>query len=413
MAGPSKLIIVMKGYPRLSETFIAQELLGLQKLGLTFDIWALRKPTDDKVHALHEAISAPVFYLPEYLHRGIWRVFKAYLHWRRHPHFKTLWAVFRRDFARDRSIDRVRRLGQALVLAREADCNGTLFYVHFLHTPASVTRYAALLVDRPWCFSAHAKDIWTTQDWEKSEKIADAAFGVTCTAFGARHLQALASDTGKVDLVYHGLDLSRFPPPPARSMSRVNDKIHIVSVGRLVEKKGYALLLEALAGLPAHHDWTFTHIGGGALSDDLRKMAQSHGIGARITWLGAQSQDRVVDLLREGDVFVLPSRIAKDGDRDGLPNVLMEAASQKCPIVSTKVAAITEFISDETFGYLAEADNVASLAHQLSAALSEPEERTQKAERLYARLTSSFTFDAGLRHLAKRLHDAMDDRHGL
>ena len=85
---------------------------------------------------------------------------------------------------------------------------------HYLHTPASVVRYAALLTGRTWTFSAHAKDIWTTPDWEKREKLAEALWGVTCTAQGAQHLQALGPAPDQVTLVYHGLDLSRFPAPP-------------------------------------------------------------------------------------------------------------------------------------------------------------------------------------------------------
>ena len=105
----------------------------------------------------------------------------------------------------------MRRLGQAFVIARELGDDIGHLHVHYLHTPASVVRYAAVLTGRTWTFSAHAKDIWTTPDWEKREKLADALWGVTCTREGARHLGALAPEPARVALVYHGLDLARFP----------------------------------------------------------------------------------------------------------------------------------------------------------------------------------------------------------
>lgn len=409
-----KLAIVMKGYPRLSETFIAQELHGLETLGFTFDIWALRHPTDSKMHTLHEAIKAPAHYLPEYLHHAPFRVMRGLFHWFGNPNFNQLCRLFIKDFYRDFTIDRIRRFGQALVLARELDPQTTLIYVHFLHTPASVARYAALLLGIKWGFSAHAKDIWTLSEWEKSEKIADATFGLTCTAYGLSHLKSLADRQDKVNCAYHGLDLDRFPPPPERR--QMNDghdllnPVRIISVGRLVEKKGYDVLLNALSMLPHECAWEFRHIGDGVKANELNALADQLGLSERIVWLGAQSQDKVIELLRSADLFVLPSRIAKDGDRDGLPNVLMEAASQKCPVVTTKVSAITEFVTDERLGYLSKADDARALALELKEAIDNPKQRQEKATRLYEMLKSDFSFQSGLHHITKRLKMAMGIR---
>src|SRR5690606_38831619 len=102
--------------------------------------------------------------------------------------------------------------GQAAVLAAELEPDTAMIYAHFLHTPASVARYAAIMRGLPWAVSAHAKDIWTSPEWEKAEKLADCAWAVTCTAMNRDHLAALAPP-GRVDLLYHGLDLSRFPDP--------------------------------------------------------------------------------------------------------------------------------------------------------------------------------------------------------
>ena len=146
-------------------------------------------------------------------------------------------------------------------------------YAHFLHTPSSVARYAAILRGQPWSFSAHAKDIWTSQEWELREKLTPAThgadFGATCTAIGADFLRGLADDPARVDLVYHGLDLARFPAPPERALRTPEAPLRMMSVGRLVEKKGFDRLIEALALLPAELNWHWTHIGGGTLAAAL------------------------------------------------------------------------------------------------------------------------------------------------
>ncbi|MET0257792.1 MAG: colanic acid biosynthesis glycosyltransferase WcaL, partial [Methylobacterium sp.] len=137
--------MVVKGYPRLSETFIAQEILALEQAGLPIEIWSLRRPTDGAVHELHRRIRASVHYLPEYLYQGPMRVLKG-LGWAiRQPGFAAFRAQAWRDLRRDVSASRGRRIGQALVLARELDPAVRHLHAHFLHTPASVTRYAALL----------------------------------------------------------------------------------------------------------------------------------------------------------------------------------------------------------------------------------------------------------------------------
>jgi hypothetical protein len=162
-----RLAIVVKGWPRLSETFIAQELVALEASGIAFEIWSLRHPTDRKRHPLHDRLSAPVHYLPEYLRDEPLRVLRGLLHAATLPGFRAALCALRADYARDRTPNRLRRFGQACVLARELSPDATGFYAHFLHTPASVTRYAAILRGLPWSFSAHAKDIWTSPDWEK------------------------------------------------------------------------------------------------------------------------------------------------------------------------------------------------------------------------------------------------------
>lgn len=399
-AGPTpRIAVAMKGYPRLSETFIAQELLGLQQRGLPFEIWSLRHPTDAAKHVMHQQITAPVRYLPEYLHDEPARVGRGLLAALLRPGLLRLLPVFLRDLARDRTRNRWRRFGQACVMARELPRETRHLHVHYLHTPASVIRYAALLGGLTWSFSAHAKDIWTTEDWEKREKIASAAWGVTCTRDGHRELERLSDRPDKVALLYHGLDLGRFPAPRARSLrdgTDPADPMRFVTIGRAVAKKGFDDLLEALGKLPCTLNWRLTHIGGGEKLKALQVQAQALGLDDRITWAGPKAQDEVIAALRAADLFVLPSKEAGDGDRDGLPNVVMEAASQGLPIVATDFAGIPEFVRDGVEGLLVPPGDVAALAGALNALAGSPEKRAALGDAAYARLTHDFSAGAGL-----------------
>ena len=407
-----KVAFVLKGYPRLSETFIAQEIRALERRGLEITIVSLRHPTDPEAHPVHQEIAAPLLYLPEYLYQEPRRVLRAWWRVRRRPGYRAARGAWLRDLWRDPTPNRVRRFGQALVLAAELDPGIGRLHAHFIHTPASVTRYAGLLTGRPWTCSAHAKDIWTTPDWEKREKLAAADWTVTCTAYGAAHLSALAEGDGdagggEVALVYHGLDLTRFPPPPeapdrARDGGDPAAPVVLLSVGRAVEKKGFDVLLRALAALPAERAWRLVHIGGGPLYQNLRQQARDLGLEGRIEWRGALAQAEVLAAYRAADLFVLASRVAGDGDRDGLPNVLVEAQSQELACVATEVAAIPELIEPEATGLLVPPEDPARLAAALDRLIRDPALRRRLGQAAARRVRQAFDLEACVGDLALR-----------
>ncbi|MBK8175446.1 MAG: glycosyltransferase family 4 protein [Rhodospirillales bacterium] len=397
---------VLKGYPRLSETFIAQEILGLEQRGLDIRLFSMRRPTDPTIHPIHREIRAPVAYLPEYLHDEPLRVLRAWRAVRRRRGYASARAAFLRDLARDPSRNRLRRFGQAMVLAAELPGDVGWLHAHFLHTPASVTRYAARMTGLPWSASAHAKDVWTTPEWDKREKLADCRWLVTCTRLNAEHLGALAPARGHVELLYHGLDLVRFARPdgrrPARDGKDQNDPVIVLSVGRLVEKKGYAVLLAALAHLPDDLAWRFVHIGGGPLANLLVAQAIRLGIADRIDWRGAQPQDVVLGAYRAADLFALACRVADDGDRDGLPNVLMEAQSQGLACVATTISAIPELIDTDETGCLVSPDDPIALALAIERLIRFPDLRARIGSAGRRVVSTRFSFDRGVERLARR-----------
>ncbi|MCD7109234.1 glycosyltransferase family 4 protein [Rhizobium sp. DKSPLA3] len=398
-----KIVVILKGYPRLSETFIAQELLGLEQSGLELSLISMRHPTDRKRHPVHDEIRAPVLYLPEYLHQEPLRVLRGLWAAVRRPGFRTAFAAFRRDLARDISRNRVRRFGQAAVLAAEWPEGGNWLHAHFIHTPASVAAYTSLLTGIPWTCSAHAKDIWTSPDWELADKLATNRWTVTCTESGFHHLRTLAADRTTVHLSYHGLDLARFAPftQPRRPHdgSDLADPVVILSVGRAVEKKGYDLLLKALASLPADLAWRFVHIGGGTLAKSLKDMATDLGIADRIDWLGAMAQEDVLARYRASDIFALACRIGADGDRDGLPNVIVEASSQRLVCLSTTISGVPELLSDGENGLLVPPEDPEAIANALERAIRDPELRKRLGDAAERRVRQDFDYHTSITQL--------------
>ncbi len=378
------LAVVLKGYPRLSETFIAQEILNLQKAGTNLQLVSLRHPTDSKRHPVHHEIKAPVMYLPEYVHDEWARCITAWTKARKLSGYKQARSIWLRDLWRDKTRNRVRRFVQAMVAAAELNEDVNRLYGHFIHTPGSVTRYAAIMRGLPFSFSAHAKDIWTSPDWELSEKLNDADWTVTCTAGGANHLASLAKSEDKVRLVYHGLDLERFPvpdrPEQKRDGSDAANPVQFLSVGRAVEKKGLDTLLSAFSRLPAALHWQWTHIAGGPLLSELKQQAEDLGLSDKVKFLGSQAQSRVLQSYNESDLFVLPCRIAEDGDRDGLPNVIVEAQSQRLPVISTPISGIPELIEDGENGLLVTPNDPDKLAVALETLSKNPTLRNKMGQ---------------------------------
>ncbi len=402
-----KIAVVLKGYPRLSETFIAQEIRALELRGFKLYLFSLRHPYDPATHPIHAEIEANVAYLPEYVKDDVVRVVRAWWRVRKFPGYKKARRHFLKDLKRDLSSNRCRRFAQALVLADEVPESVGLYYAHFMHTPSSVTYYASMINGVPWSISAHAKDIWTIDEWEKREKLDSCAWLVTCTRANQEHLSGLTDDKARVSLLYHGLDFKRFDAPAVKADERdgsdPGEPVRMISVGRAVDKKGYDFLIEALSQLPADINWEFSHIGGGELLGKLQQQAHSLKIDHRIRWLGALPQSDVLALYRQADLFVLPSRISVDGDRDGLPNVLMEAQSQRLACLSTDISGIPELIIHRQTGWLVPQQDVPALAKALVKLITQPRLRQQLAQAGYTRVKKHFSLDAGIDQLVKKL----------
>ena len=411
MSSKKRIGVVLKGYPRLSETFIAQEILELERAGFDLSIISLRHPTDNHTHPVHAEIKAPKYYLPEYIYQEILRVWWAKINCTFKLGFWKTLPVFFKDWVRDPSANRIRRWGQAMVLAHEYANDCDHIYAHFLHTPCSVARYAALISGKSFSISAHAKDIWTSPEWEMREKLSDCDWLVTCTEGGADYLSTLAPQ-GRVHLVYHGLDLSRFPPSKkAKSKNDGSTKaktIRLVTVGRAVAKKGIDTLLHALAKLPDNLHWQWTHIGGGPLKGNLEELAAELGIASKCDFKGALPQSEVLENYGKSDLFILPSRIDETGDRDGLPNVIVEAQSQGMAVISTNISGIPELIQNDSNGILIQPDKVDDLASAIEKLGCNPNLRNKMGKTGEDKVRSQFSHKQTIGDIISLLNQSLE-----
>lgn len=396
---------ILKGYPRLSETFIAQEILELERCGFNLHIFSLRPPREKVRHKINDQIKAQITYLPEHLSSDPLRTFSSLYSLLGRKNFYTAFAKFLTDCRYSFSWDRVLRFAQAVVLASGSETNLTGLHAHFLHSPATVARYASIILGLNWSCSAHAVDIWTLEDLEIRRKLEHMQWLVTCTQTGKQHLAKLSDAPDKLHLVYHGIDLERFSSPKIKCRAedgvQEDEPVILLSVGRLVEKKGYDILLEALAGLPRQLNWQWIHVGDGVLERDLNKLAEKHKLTDRISWLGPRIQEEVLELYRKSDIFILPSRIAANGDRDGLPNVLMEAQSQAVVCLTTNVSAIPELIENDVTGILVPPDNTEALKNGLLKLIEQPELRQKLGRAGQKRVATDFAHTNGIRIISQ------------
>ena len=186
------------------------------------------------------------------------------------------------------------------------------------------------------------------------------------------------------------------------------DLLRLLSVGRAVKKKGFSVLIEALSNIPKNINWHWTHIGGGSELEKLQKLSHKLGLTEKITWRGAQPQNGVFEAYENSDLFIMPSIIATDGDRDGLPNVLMEAASKKVCCIATNLPGITEFIRHDETGWIVPSKNSKELTRSIISLSQDPAKRVRLAESANKLLATHFSHSKNVQDIIKLLKSDLD-----
>ncbi len=368
-SGRPVLGMILKGYPRISETFISNEILLLESLGFSIHLFSMRRPRESFTHGSVDDIRAPVDYLPEEILVGFFPLVyhNIRLACRRPRRYLDAAKTAVRRFLRTRKSATVKHLLQAGYLVDKLlpGRNIIHFHAHFAHSPASVAMFAGRLSGIPFSFTAHAKDIYTSDPRQIREKMALSRFVVTCTDYNRRRLIGIrAGGHTPVYRVYHGIDLRLFAPPHRKKMPQ--PPYRILTIARLVPKKGLKTVYNALwilknRGIRFRH----TLIGDGDDREEILAFIEALGLNDACRWLGTLPHERVLFHYNIADLFVLGCEIAANGDRDGIPNVYIEAMAMNVPVAGTRVSAVPELISDGRTGLLVSPGSAEALARAM------------------------------------------------
>jgi len=398
--------MILKGYPRVSETFISNEILLLEKQDFRLRLFSMRRPREKFTHASVKKIRAPVDYLPHslflYFPQLVYHNLR--LAFERPRRYGRAAALAWRRLLRNRRIATIKHLFQAGYLVRRLlPGSGVLhLHAHFAHSPTSVAMFASLMADIPFSFTAHAKDIYTSDAEQLREKMALARFVVTCTEYNRRHLLETAQGKTAVERIYHGIDLSLFSNRDGiRPQSA--PPFEILTVARITPKKGLSTVYRALR-LMRDQGTAFRHtlIGDGEDRKKILGLIGELGLGDSARWLGTRPHEVVLEHYRRADLFVLGCEVAPNGDRDGIPNVLLECMAMGVPVVTTRVSAIPELVEDGETGLLVPPGDPAEMARAMARLLKDPDFRAQIIGAARKRVAAEFDNRTLIERLADR-----------
>ena len=396
---------VLKTYPKLSETFILGEILGLEKLGLPLHILSLQRPTDAISHAAIASVQAAVSYvLAPSLGCALRLAYEQLCLAASSPRRYAQALLFAFSRAEEGGFAQLLQAGTLALAARRAGIEH--LHAHFASEPAAVAELAHKLTGMSYSISAHAKDIYLSPPEVLAPKLAGASFTVTCTEYNRRHLASLAGAGTRVLRMYHGVDIDRFRPANVRPHSQPP---LILSVGRLREKKGFATLIEACSCLVDQGvRFQCQIVGYGPDAAKLQAMIDERGLAPLVTLARKLTHEQLIERYQAASVFALPCQIAADGDRDGIPNVLLEAMATQLPIVSTPVSGIPEVVEHGISGLLVPPEEPSALAASIATLIADPDLRARLGRAGRALVAQRFSSDANLELLRDLLKSATE-----
>jgi len=386
-------------FPSLTMTFVYREIMALRAMGVNIDTFSIWKPNPTKVSQEARHLIDTTFYI---LPLSWFKFLKAHLYFLLtcpHKYVPTLFYVLTRPGMK--FSHRRRTFFQflyAVYLATEIKKRGIQhIHAHFALNAATVALVISRLLDITYSLTAHANDIFDDPVLLK-EKLENAKFAITISDYNKQYLQQFVS-ADKIYIVYYGLDLDRFVPLSECTTGSVPI---IFSIGRLVEKKGFPYLIEACQILvKRNYHFKCEIVGEGPQRDMLQKMIAEAHLEGIVSLEGAVLQENLLDYWRKATIFVLPCVIGEDGDRDGMPNVLIEAMALQVPVISTSIVGIPEFIQHGHSGFLALPRDAQTLAELIGRMLDDPVLRDQM--RRNARIITEQSFD--LQHNVRQILD--------
>jgi glycosyltransferase involved in cell wall biosynthesis len=417
---------IIRSYPRLSQTFILNEILALEELGVQLHLFPSTDPREPVVQAQAAEVRAPVEYLEQATARGRMPALGTHLRAALASpirYIKTVSYVLRHTELDEgyTAASRWECLAEALHLAgrlrqlRSAGQPIDHLHAHFAHDPTLIALLAHKLTGISYSFTAHARDLFQIPQAALTERIAAASAVITCCAANLDYLNESAAtpDRGKIRLIHHGVDLRGFQPAGGQELGDGGWEHHtgpqtpspnphplILSVGRLVEKKGFPDLLLALGQLKRRGlSFRCAIYGEGPLSGELAATIERLDLRDEVVLPGAVAQRDLIPVFQQADIFALAPFVTEDGDRDGVPNVLVEAMACGLPVVSTAVSGIPELVAHERNGLLVAPHDPEALADALAELINDRERRARLGAEARRTVVEHFDLRAAAREL--------------
>ena len=409
---------ILKGYPRTSETFITNEIRLLERMGINLSIFSIKKLEGQKNHAMTKDITSSVTYLPQadplsetrfskWLVDNVPKFSASHARLlKRKPlaYLETLMECLAMSIQYRNSLFELpmevffKEFLQAGFIASEALEIGQIqhFHAHFCHGSTTIAMFASKMSGIPYSFTAHAKDIYLKElnpGKLLQKKMRRAEFLVTCTGANEDHLKRLAPKGTKIHRIYHGLDTHLFSHEDEAAKQQKSDEVPVVlSVGRLVEKKGFDYLIKACALLKERgRRFQCQIVGGGdGYTEILVNLIKELKLEDTVKLHGAVTQEELRDIYKKATLFALPCLVVDNGDRDGIPNVLVEAMSMRVPVISTDISGIPELIDNNVNGLLVPEKNAVAMADAIEKLLTDPTLREQLRDAGRARVCKDF-----------------------
>jgi len=368
----------------------------------------MRHPRESFTHENVKKIKAKVDYLPE----SILACLPSLLFYNillvlgsPHLYFSALRTAFRRFF-RTRKSATLKHLLQAGYLVRHLlpGKNITHFHAHFAHSPTSVAMFSSRLSQIPFSFTAHAKDIYTSNKDQIREKINLANFVVTCTEYNRQFLNNLDGGSGKIHRIYHGIDTSLFlPKNPSRMLK---EPYTILTVARMTEKKGIPTVLRSVRRLLDNgYSVRYILVGDGDEKYRILRLIDELGLSEKVSLLGTRSHGAVVEQYGKADLFALGCEVASNGDRDGIPNVFLESMAMGVPIVATNISATPEVIKHEKTGLLVPPGNPDQMSRAMVRLLTDTGLRSRIIHTARELVTTEFNNKVLIEDLAEKFNN--------
>lgn len=396
---PRPVAYILKKFPVLSETFVLQEILTLERNNIPVHIFSMERPNDPRFHSNLHHLKAHITYVPDVLDLGSLR-----------NNQKRAASKFGKDYRRAHKYalkhyttpDLYWRFLQSCYIAiRAARMDARFFHAHFATRPTSVAFLASMITGIPYSFTAHAMDIFKVHLSRKAlaRKIEAARCVITISDYNKRFLTEISpASQDKILLVRNGIDMTFFEPPDVVSESpqgfRNGRRAVFLCVARFVEKKGHVVLIEACRILREQGvEFEVWLAGKGRLRSPIELAIKESGLRDRVLLLGAKTEREVRDLYRSCDAFVLPCIVGEDGNREGLPVSIVEALASGLPVITTPVTGNPEAVEDGRNGLMVPEQDPEALAGAMKRLIEEPALRTQLARQ--ARPSVADRFDIG------------------